>query len=147
MSRGVDHVQVSSAAARRVGLESRESLYGLDRCGAYAKGAGRGQGGWPIAEAARLRLRSRLHLGTQARDQDALDRTRGDGPDVDPCSGIMASERAPLWCIAGTEQGGDRGQVRRRAGEDLAAELRHAASAAPRWRPPTRDERPALRGS
>src|SRR5215467_7727028 len=147
MLKGVDHVQGGFAATRRVGLESRESLYGLDRRGALAKGASRSQGGWALAEAARLRFRSRLNLGAQARDQDAVDRAGGDGSDVDPCPRIVASQRAPLWCIAGTEQGGDGGQVRRRAGENLAAKLRHAAAAAPRWRPPTRAERPALCGS
>ena len=52
---------------------------GLTDKGSRRRGRGR-----PAAEARGLRLRRRLHLGAQARDQDAVDRARGDGPDVDP---------------------------------------------------------------
>ena len=48
----------------------------------------------------------------------------------------LAAERAALRRAAGAEQGGDRGQARRGAGQDLAAQLRHPAAAA--RRPTTR---------
>ena len=52
-----------------------------------------------------------------------------------PVAALLAAERAPLRRAAGPEQGGDRGQVRRRAGQDLAPRLRHAAAAARGRRP------------
>ena len=49
-----------------------------------------------------------------------------------PVDEELAAERAPLRRAAGTEQGGNRGQARRGAGQDLAPQLRHPAAAARR---------------
>ena len=49
-----------------------------------------------------------------------------------PVEQALAPERAPLRRAAGPEQGGDRGQARRGADQDLAAQLRHSAAAARR---------------
>ena len=57
-----------------------------------------------------------------------------------PVAQRLAPERAPLRRAAGPEQGRDRGEVRRRAGAGLAAQLRHAAAAA-RRRDDPRSER------
>ena len=57
-----------------------------------------------------------------------------------PVHRTLAPERAPLRRAAGAEQGRDRRQVRRGAGEDLAPQLRHPAAAA---RPPTTRAIPA----
>ena len=91
------------------------------------------------------RVRPRLHLRPQAGDPHALDRARPDGPDVAASDHELAPERAPLWRPAGTEQGGDRRQARRRAGEDLAAQLRHAAARP--WRSTTRCTRATTRAT
>ncbi len=77
-----------------------------------------------------VRVRRRLHLGAQARHPHALDRARRDGPDVDSRAAFVAPERAALRCAAGAEQGGNRRRARRRAGQDLAPQLRHPAAAA-----------------
>ena len=47
-----------------------------------------------------------------------------------PVTKQLAAERAPLRRAAGTEQGGNRGEARRGAGQDLAPQLRHSAAAA-----------------
>ena len=47
-----------------------------------------------------------------------------------PVDRQLAAERAALRRAAGTEQGGDRREARRGAGEDLAPQLRHSAAAA-----------------
>ena len=47
-----------------------------------------------------------------------------------PVHALVASERAALRRVAGAEQGGDGGQVWRRAGARLAAQLRCAAARA-----------------
>ena len=49
-----------------------------------------------------------------------------------PVDQELAAERAALRRAAGAEQGGDRGEARRGAGQDLAAQLRHSAAAARR---------------
>ena len=102
-----------------------------------ARAAGR------AAEGRRLRLRRRLHVGAQARDPDAVDRARRDGPDVDSGPAIVAAERAPLRCAAGPQQGRDRGEVRRRAGARSGAAAttrrrRRSSRRRPRIRPPIR---------
>ena len=58
----------------------------------------------------------------------------------------LAIERAPLRRAAGIEQGGDRGEARRRAGEDLAPRLRHRAAAARARRSAASRGRSALHG-
>src|SRR5262249_44266086 len=90
-----------------------------------------------------LRVRSRLYLGAAARDQDARHRARRHGPAVDPRHEALAAERAPLRRAAGPEQGGNRREARRGAGEDLAPQLRHPSAAAAARRPPLQpdDER------
>ena len=47
-----------------------------------------------------------------------------------PVDAHLAAQRAPLRRAAGAEQGRDRREARRRAGQDLAAQLRHPAAAA-----------------
>ena len=54
-----------------------------------------------------------------------------------PVETQLAAERTALRRAAGTEQGGDRREARRRADQDLAAQLRHPAAAA---------RRPTIRG-
>ena len=51
-----------------------------------------------------------------------------------PVHRVVAAQRAPLRRAAGAEQGRDRREARRGAGEDLAAQLRHPAAAARRRR-------------
>ena len=85
-----------------------------------------------LLQGRRLRLRRRLHVGAQARHPHALDRARRAGPDVDPRAPRLAAQRAALRRAAGPEQGRDRREVRRGAGEDLAAQLRHPAAGARR---------------
>ena len=85
------------------------------------------------AEGRRLRLRPRLHVGAEARDPHAA----GSRSTSSICCGFrsikrLAAERAPLRRAAGAEQGGDRGEARRGAGQDLAPQLRHPAAAARR---------------
>ena len=126
-------------------MESREPLHRVGRCRADSAGARGGEAGGSAARRGAIRVRRRVHVGAQARDQDAVDGARGDGPDVDTRASLLALERAPLRRAAGAQQGGDRGEVRRRAGEDLAPRLRHAAAAARGRRPAHRGRRPALR--
>ena len=85
-----------------------------------------------LLQRGRLRVRRRLHVGAQARDPDAVDRARRARSAVDSGRRRLAAERAPLRRAAGTEQGGDRGEARRGAGQDLAPQLRHPAAAARR---------------
>ena len=47
------------------------------------QGVARGARGRPGPQTRGVRVRRGVHLGPQARDQDALDRARGDGSDVD----------------------------------------------------------------
>ena len=62
-----------------------------------------------------------------------------------PVDQALAAERAPLRRAAGAEQGGDRREARRGAGEDLAPQLRHSAAAADAGRRALSRARPALR--
>ena len=111
------------------------------------QGKAEAQAGRRAAQGRGVHVRRRLHLGAQAGHPDALDGARRDGPDVDPGPALLAAQRAALRGAAGAEQGPDRGQVRRRAGAGLAAELRHPA--APARASPTRATRaptPATQG-
>ena len=92
------------------------------------KGVEEANGRGEAPEGGRLRLRRRAHVAPQAGDPDALDHPRGHGPPVDPGEEDVASQRAPLRGPPGPQQGGDREEVRRRAGEDLAPRLRDAAA-------------------
>ena len=47
-----------------------------------------------------------------------------------PGRALLAAQRAALRRAAGTQQGADRGEARRGAGEDLAPQLRHSAAGA-----------------
>ena len=110
---------------------SEKGVAEAHRAGAAAQGAG-------------LRLRPGLHLGAQARHPHPVDRAGRDGPDVDPGPQLLAAERAPLRRAAGAEQGRDGREVRRRAGQDLAPQLRHPAAGADGRRPALPRPRPAL---
>src|SRR6185369_11791187 len=68
-------------------------------------------------------VRHRIHVGARARDSDALADPRRDAADVDPGREALAPERAPLWRAPGTRQGTNGREARRRAGENLAAQL------------------------
>ena len=70
-----------------------------------------------------LHLRRGLHLAAEARHPHPVDRPGRHGPDVDPRPSELAPQRAALRRPAGPEQGGDGGEVRRRAGADLAPQL------------------------
>src|SRR5581483_2914835 len=149
-STGADHYNSAHAPARapaprRIGLEPREPLHRLDRRRSVAGGAAGGARRRAAAPIGRPSLRSRLHLGAQARDPHAVDRARGARPHVDPGREELAAERAPLRRAAGAEQGGDGGEIRRGAGARLAAQLRHAAAGARGRRSAERGARSALR--
>ena len=77
-----------------------------------------------------LHLRHRLHVGADPRDQDDVHRARPDEAAVDSGDEVVAAQRAALRRTAGTEQGGNRRQARRGAGQNLAQELRRSAAAA-----------------
>ena len=62
-----------------------------------------------------------------------------------PVVNELAAERAALRRAAGAEQGGDRREARRGAGQDLAPQLRHPAAAADRRRSAPSGARPAIR--
>src|SRR5258706_579864 len=83
----------------------------------------------PAPEKRGLSLRSRLHLGAQARHPHAVARARRARSDVAAGREELAAERAPLRRPPGAEQGRDGGEVRREAGARLAAQLRYAAAA------------------
>ena len=74
----------------------------------------------------------------------ALDDTR---PAVDSRHQELEVERAPLRRAAGVEQGRNRREARRSAGQDLAAQLRHHAAAADAGRSAPPVPRPALPGA
>ena len=62
-----------------------------------------------------------------------------------PVVNTLAAQRTPLRRAAGAEQGRDRRQARRGAGQDLAPQLRHPAAAADPGRPAPCRPRSALR--
>ena len=124
--------QTAARTPRPEHLEPRESVHGLDRRGSVGAGRGRGAPGRPGNRARRRAAGRRLHLGAQARDPHRMANSRGAGPAVAPGGARLATQRAPLRCAAGTQQGADCGPVRRGAGEDLAPQLRHPAAAAER---------------
>ena len=97
------------------------------------------------AERRRLHLRHRLHVAAHAGDPDVVDHARRHGSHVAAGHRQLAAERAALRRAAGAEQGRDRRKARRRAGEDLAPQLRHPAAAAARRRPARGRTRSALR--
>ena len=110
-----------------------------DRGRAEAEEAGR------LLREGGIHVRRRLHLGAQARHQDAVGRARRAGSALDSGDQELAPQRAPLRRAAGPEQGRDGGETRRRAGQDLAAQLRHSASAVDARRSALRGGRSALR--
>ena len=87
----------------------------------------------------------RLHLAPDPRDQDAAPRARSLRAAVDPRDQGLAAQRAALRRADRARQGRDRGQARRRAGQDLAPQLRHAAAGARRRVGVRPGSRPALR--
>lgn len=66
-----------------------------------------------------LRLRWGLHFSPQESHQDPLDLPRGDRPDVDPRHQNLETQRETLRRSSGSEQAGDRRQVRHRSGMPL----------------------------
>src|SRR5208282_6191292 len=128
--RPFSHEKNRSVAPRRIDLESGKPLYRLDRRRLEQEGRGRGAQRRQVAAEGRPGFRRRVHLCPQARDQDLVDRPGGNGPHVDPGAQILAPQRAPLRRAAGTQQGRDCSTVRRRAGQSLAARLRHASTCA-----------------
>ena len=100
-----------------------------------------------VSEGRRLHVRPRVHVGAQARDQDAR---------------IALDELDQLWLpvdehwrlnerhyggAAGARQGGDGREARRGAGQDLAPQLRHPAAAADARRRALPGARSPLRGT
>ena len=73
-----------------------------------------------LLQGGRLRVRRRLHVGAQARDQDAGHRARHARPALDSGHQELEAERAELRRAAGAEQGGDRREARRGADHDVA---------------------------
>ena len=115
---------------RAVGMEPGEPLHRLDRRRPERDRPGPGAG--PANCCARKASPStRIHLGAPAGDQDALAGAGGAGPDVDPDRAFLAAERAPLRRPAGAlDKAETAAKFWRRPGQDLAARLRHVASAA-----------------
>jgi len=116
-------------------LENR--LHRLDRRRSDADRRRAGQAGRPAAEGRGLRLRRGLHLGAEARGLtlwhtlDQMDRTWL------PVVHSWRLNEPALRFAAGAQQGRHGEAVRRRAGADLAPQLRHAAAGA-RCRRPAR---------
>ena len=100
-----------------------------------------------LLEGRGVHVRRRVHVGPEAGDPHALDRAGRAGPDVDPRGALVAAQRAALRGAPGPEQGADRGEVRRRAGLDLAAELRRPAAGPRGVRPALSRHGPALPGA
>src|SRR5579872_5560114 len=124
------HEKNRIATPRRERLEQGKPLYRLDRRRSFRKRAGRSARGGPPAETGRLHLRSRPWFRAQARDTNDVDCARRAGPDVDPTATFLASERAPLRCLARLEQDRHGATLRARADPRLAPQLRHSAAAA-----------------
>ena len=124
------HVTARIASPRREHVEQGEPVHRMDRRRSERQGPRGGARGRPADGRREIRVRRRVHVGAEARDPHAVDRARRDGHDVDSGLQVVAAERAPLRRAAGAEQGRDRREARRGAGEDLAAQLRHPAAAA-----------------
>mmetsp|Transcript_6575 Transcript_6575/g.27122 ORF Transcript_6575/g.27122 Transcript_6575/m.27122 type:complete len:372 (+) Transcript_6575:3479-4594(+) len=138
------HVQARPDPPRRIDLEPGKPLHRLDRRRPDAHRRRAGQASRPAAEGSRLRLRHRLHLGAQARGLDAVALPGPDGPHLAAGAPRLAPERTPLRRAAGPEQGRHGQAVRRRAGADLAPQLRHPAAGPGADRPAQRTQRPPL---
>ena len=110
-------------------MEQRKPLHRVAGRAALGQGARRSQSRGRASEERGLRLRQGVHLGAAPRDKDALVRARGNRPDVDTGREIMEAQRAPLRRAPGAQQGRDRGEIRRRAGQNLAPQLRDAPAA------------------
>ena len=82
-------------------------------------------------------VRRRVHVGPQARDSHLLDHARRARLALDSRDSKLAAQREALRRAAGAQQGGDGRKTRRGADEDLAAQLRRAATAARGGRPST----------
>ena len=93
----------------------------------------------------RLRVRRGVHLGAEACHSDLVAGAGRARSAVDPGRAFVAAERAALRRAAGAGQGRDRGQVRRRAGQDLAPRLCHRPAGAGGRRSPPGGRQPALR--
>src|SRR5580765_1604961 len=123
-----DHTR--SASPRRKHLEQGKPVYRLDRRGFVRTGPRRSQSRWTTAEGRRLHVRPGVHVSAQARHPNARDRARPTRSAVDTRDEGLASQRTALRRAAGAEQSRDRRQARRRADQNLAAQLRHPAAAA-----------------
>mmetsp|Transcript_88921 Transcript_88921/g.173977 ORF Transcript_88921/g.173977 Transcript_88921/m.173977 type:complete len:204 (+) Transcript_88921:127-738(+) len=109
-------------------MELGEPLHRLGGCGPLGQGDRGGEGGGRFDQAGGPRLRHRLHILSQARDQDLQLGSRGRGPAVQAGEQDVAAERAHVRRLDGLGQEGDGGEARRRAGADLASELRLASA-------------------
>ena len=121
--------ETRTGAPRRKHLEQGKPLHRLDRRGPVARRAARK----PRKAAQVLKTEGYVFdvaytSRAQARHPHPVDRAGRDGPDVDSGAPLLAAERAPLRRAAGSEQGGDGGEVRRGPGQDLAPQLRHSAA-------------------
>ncbi len=135
-----------SRPSRTEHLERRESLHGMARRRPVRAGSPRSGRSRETAARGEDQRRSCLHLGAEARHPHALDHHGRDGSHVGAGGALVAPQRAPLRRAPGAQQGADRGEARRGAGEDLAPELRHPAAAARARRSAASALRCALRG-
>src|SRR5207249_1966833 len=106
--------QTGPAAPRRKHLEQGKPVHRLDRCGSVGPRPRGSRGSRTAPQRRRLHVRSGVHIGAEARDSHALDRHGRAGSAVDSRDERLAAERTPLRRAAGIEQGGNRGQARRR---------------------------------
>ncbi len=125
-------------------MEQGKPVHRVDGCRPFRQGQDRGESRGTEAALRRVRLRPRLHLGAETRRPHSLDGPRRDGPHVDHGPQQLAAERAPLRRAAGSQQGGNSGEVRRGAGAHLAQKLRRSAATAGADRPAASLARPAL---
>src|SRR6266581_195506 len=108
----LDHEDNRPAAPRRIRLEQGEPLYRMDRRRADRDRFRRSPGRRAAPQGQGIRFRCRLYLGAEPGDQDLVDRSRRDGPDVDSDPAFVALERTPLRRLAGSQQGRDGRKVR-----------------------------------
>ena len=124
----------------------REPLHRLGRRRPVGDRVGAGAKAGELLRAERVEFDQAFTSVLKRAIRTLVDRARRPGPDVAAADHELAAERAPLRRPAGPEQGRDRGEARRRAGQDLAPQLRRPAAAAGARRPDAPQPRPALSG-
>ena len=83
----------------------------------------------------------------KAGHQNLVDSSGRDGPDVYTGQPVVETERAALWCPAGTGQGRDHREVWKRSGSGMAAWVCNPATGAYQNRSPSPRKRSPVRHS